>query len=95
MSLFESIPRTLHAEQFHADAGGKMINSPAPAGVCFCAVQVVGAHVHPWEDLVHPVRNGDWIVPTPDSRYYFPIPDAIFHKLYRAIDQAASANGKP
>ena len=91
MPEFNSKVRRITAEQYTGE-------EPHPKGICRCEQgtgrggRLVSAvttrpHVHTAHEQVVFLESGDWVVPEPDSRGYYPIKDDIFQKNYEPADE--------
>ena len=72
---FRKKPVLIEAEQF--------IGSGPVKGMCLDRECVNAPHVHTIHDgHFTPIQPGDWIIPEPDGRHYYPCKPDIFEATY-------------
>jgi len=75
---FRKKPVEIEAEQFT-----KMNSDPRGVCNCLCSFQ---PHVHTIHAEQHvDLEFGDWIVPEPDGKHFYPVKPEIFQKTYELI----------
>lgn len=85
---FKIKPTEIEAEQYRE-------GQPLPHGVCTgqCAQgnarigsDAARPHVHTMHDNQSVVlKDGDWVVPEPDGKHFYPIDDEVFRRKYEPI----------
>lgn len=87
MSRYKSRPRTIEAEQYFEGGEDDPVYVP---GVCRCDLALeVGETIRPHVHTAHSgqrvdLEHGDYVVPEPDGRGYYPIKPDIFWKHWEA-----------
>ncbi len=74
-------PVVIEAEQF-------LLGKPIPKGVCFGWNCKIGdqPHVHTIHEGQHVmIESGDWIIPEPDGKHFYPCKPDIFEKTYEPL----------
>lgn len=81
MPKYRKRPVVIEAEQYISGA-------PCPRGICQCLINVAWVpHVHTIHDSqVVAVASGDWIIPEPDGKHFYPCKDEIFRATYKPVD---------
>lgn len=78
--------RTFEPVQFR---GQMTVNDLEAAGGCLCLEDGKGgeAHLHTIHagQIVH-LEEGDWIMPEPDGKHFYPIKPDIFEATYEQIE---------
>ena len=89
MPKFRKKPVVIEAEQWFPGNKAKGVMGDNPNKLCGC-VMFVGAqspHVH----TIHAnqgvlVEPGDWIIPEPNGKHFYPCKPDIFEATYEAVD---------
>lgn len=92
---FRKKPTVIEAEQFLPDEGKwpKGVRN-TPTGLCGCILIGVTAkpHVHTMHaNQAVEVVSGDWIVPEPDGKHFYPIKDEVFRSSYDPVEEQDGA----
>ncbi len=87
---FRSKPTEIDAEQFHGNGYYEARGLTYPEGHCVCDEGKVTSdtphsHVHTAHEQIVLLSVGDWIVPEPDGRGYYPIKPDIFDNTYDPV----------
>lgn len=91
MPKFRSKPRTIIANQFHADKAHDVEGVCRGGPSCSLArdtdITTLKPHVHTMHDG-QPVllKDGDWVVPEPDGVHYYPIDDVVIRANYEPVE---------
>lgn len=84
MKKYRKKPVVIEAEQFHE--GYWRRGHIDPKGVCRCIDGDSKPHVHTiHDDQVVILADGDWIIPEPDGKHYYPCKPDIFAATYEEV----------
>lgn len=74
-------PIVIEVEQFDE------INKPFPKGICRC-LQSRDPHVHTiHNNQIVNITFGDWIIPEPDGKHFYPVKPDIFEQTYEPVEE--------
>lgn len=81
MPKFRKKPIVIEAEQFFTD--GKVLPFADKAACCFDGENWYVETIHNDQKVV--IENGDWIIPEPNGRNFYPCKADIFEATYELV----------
>lgn len=86
MPHFRKKPVVIEAWQWHFQREGEL------RGVCNCHEGHWGSHLHTMHaGQIVALEAGDWIIPEPDGKHYYPCKPEVFANTYEPVDHVGSS----
>ena len=90
MARFRKKPVEITAEQFRGVGWYEANGQPYPEGHCMCddgkkTSATPHSHVHTAHEQIVLLSVGDWIIPEPDGRGFYPVKPDIFANTYDPV----------